>query len=241
MRATLLASQVLALVTLAGCGSQGPARITLDPTGARLFGRGQQIKLHANPVSKRGEPMQKFACAWSSSDEKVATVAAAHNDVTVTATGPGSATVRCTIGAISAEATIAVRLPGRVEVKPPQVALEMFDEPRPFALQIQAFDDAGALLVGRAPFIRCQDEEIARGDARGQLWAVGPGATTCSVEVGDAKAEVSASVKDSRSAEFRPKAVKGNPMEAYEKEWARREAQRIKEEAAAAKAAAGGK
>lgn len=234
MRAPHVAALAL-VATLAGCGSQVPSRITLEPTGVRLFGRGQQAKLHASPLSKRGEPMQKFACAWSSSDEKVATVAAAHNDVTVTATGPGSATVRCTIGAISAEATVAVRLPGRVEVKPAQVALEMFDEPRPYPLQIQAFDDQGALLVGRAPFIRCGDEEIARGDSRGQLWAVGPGATVCSVEVGDAKAEVAATVKDSRSAAAKPKAVRGNPMEAYEREWARREAARRKAEAAAAK------
>jgi hypothetical protein len=241
MRAHLLATTTLALLTLTACGSQQPARITLEPTGARLFGRGQQAKFHANPVSKRSEPLQKFACVWSSSDDKVATVKGMHNDVTVTAAGPGSAAIRCTIGSVVAEASVAVRLAGRVEVKPTQVELAMLDEPQPVALQIQAFDDQGALLVGRAPFIRCQNEEIARGDSRGQLWAVGPGETACSVEVGDAKAEVKASVKDSRSAEFKPKAVKGDPMAAYEKEFARREAQRKKDEAKAAKAAAGTK
>lgn len=238
MRATLLST--LALLTFTACGSQQPARITLDPTGARLFGRGQQAKLHANPVSKRGEPLQKFACAWSSSDEKVATVVGKHNDATVTAAGPGSATVRCIIGDVVAEASVAVRLAGRVEVKPTKVDLVMLDEPQPVALQIQSFDDQGALLVGRAPFIRCQNEEIARGDSRGQLWAVGPGETTCSVEVGDAKAEVGASVKDSRSADAKPKAVKGNPMEEIEKQYQREEAKRKKDaERAAAKAAAG--
>ncbi len=234
MRALPSSLPTLALLTLTACGSQQPARITLEPTGVRLFGRGQQAKLHANPVSKRGEPLQKFACAWSSSDEKVATVAGMHNDVTVTATGPGSATVRCAIGDVVSEATVAVRLAGRVEVKPAQVELAMFDEPKPVALQIQAFDDQGALLVGRAPSIRCQNEEIARGDARGQLWAVGAGETACTVEVGDAKAEVTARVKDSRSAEFKPKAVKGDPMAAYEKEFARREKERKKAEAKAA-------
>lgn len=242
MRAHLLAVPSLALLTLTACGSQAPARITLEPTGTtRLFGRGQQAKFHANPLSKRGEPMQKFACAWSSSDEKVVTVKGTHNDVTVTAAGPGSANVRCTIGEIFAETSVAVRLTGRVEVKPTSVDLVMLDEPQPTALQVQAFDDQGALLVGRAPFIRCQNEEIARGDSRGQLWAVGTGETTCSVEVGDAKAEVKATVKDSRSAEFKPKAVKGDPMAAYEKEFARREKERKKAEEAAAKKAAAGK
>lgn len=241
MRAPILPASLLTLLALTACGSQQPARITLEPTGARLFGRGQQAKLHANPVSKRGEPMQKFACAWSSSDEKVATVQGMHNDVTVTATGPGSATIRCTIGAVVAEANVAVRLAGRVEVKPTQVELAMQDEPSPFALQIQAFDDQGALLAGRAPFIRCQNEEIARGDSRGQLWAVGPGETTCSVEVGDAKADVAARVKDARSAAAKPKAVKGNPMEEYERMYEREQARQKKEAEKAAKAAAGKK
>jgi len=239
MRAHLLAVSTLALLTLTACGSQQPARITLEPTGARLFGRGQQAKFHASPVSKRGEPLQKFACAWSSSDESVATVKGMHNDVTVTAAGPGSATIRCAIGDVAAEASVAVRLAGRVEVKPTELDLTMRDEPQPTPLQIQAFDDQGALLVGRAPFIRCQNEEIARGDSRGQLWAVGPGETACSVEVGDAKAEVRATVKDARSAEFKPKAVKGDPMAAYEKEFARREKERKRAEEKAAREAAG--
>ncbi|MGB8932373.1 MAG: Ig-like domain-containing protein [Anaeromyxobacteraceae bacterium] len=236
MRALQIALPSLVLL-LTACGKQ-PAKITLEPTGARLFGRGQQFKLHANPLSKRSELLQEFACAWSSSDEKVATVAGKHNDATVTATGAGSATIRCAIGDISAEATVAVRLVGRVEVKPTQLDLVMLDEPQPAALQIQAFDDQGALLVGRAPSIRCQNEEIARGDARGQLWAVGPGETGCTVEVGDAKAIVATRVKDSRSAEFKPKAVKGDPMAEYEKEFARREKERKKAEE---KAAAGAK
>jgi hypothetical protein len=233
----LVLPALAALLTLAACG-QRPARITLEPTGTRLFGRGQQAKFHANPVSKRGEPLQKFACAWSSTDEKVATVKGMHNDVTVTATGPGSANVRCTIGEVFAEANVAVRLAARVEVKPTKVDLEMLDEPQPVALQIQAFDDEGALLVGRAPFVRCANEEIARGDARGQLWAVGAGETSCSVEVGDAKAPVAARVKDSRSADAKPKAVKGNPMEEVERQFLRDEAKRKKE---AAKGAAGAK
>jgi hypothetical protein len=234
---TLLpAISLVSALALSACGQQ-PARVLLEPTGTRLFGRGQQAKFHANPVSKRNEPLQKFACAWSSSDEKVATVKGQHNDVTVTATGPGSTSIRCTIGEIFAEANVAVRFAGKVEVKPTQVDLTMEDEPVPAALQIQTFDDQGALLVGRAPFIRCANEEIARGDSRGQLWGVGEGETTCSVEVGEASASVIARVKDKRSAEAKPKAVKGNPMEQWEKELAKRQADEKKAAEKAAKAA----
>jgi len=88
MRALTFARPALALLLLAACSGQSPTRILLEPTGTRLFGRGQQAKFHASPFSKRGEPLPTFACAWSSSDEKVATVKGMHNDVTVTATGP---------------------------------------------------------------------------------------------------------------------------------------------------------
>ena len=61
MRALPFALPAFAILALAGCGQQ-PARIALEPTATRLFGRGQQAKFHANPLSKRGEPMQNFAC-----------------------------------------------------------------------------------------------------------------------------------------------------------------------------------
>ena len=108
----------------------------------------------------------------------------------------------------------------------------------PVPLQIDAVDDTGAQVLGRPMLSRCASEEVCRGDGRGQLWAVGPGDTTAWVEVEGARsAEVKVHVVDARTAEGKPKAVKGNPMEKYEREYERR----LAEEKKAAQKAAGGK
>jgi hypothetical protein len=102
----------------------------------------------------------------------------------------------------------------------------MTDEPAPFPLQVAAFDDAGGAVQGRAAFSRCANEEVCRGDGRGQLWAVGPGTTTAVVEVEGARsAEIAVTVVDARTAAGKPQAVRGNPMEAIEREVRKREAE----------------
>jgi hypothetical protein len=187
--------------------------------------RGQTAKLHATPRARDGKPMPESACAWSSSDAAVATVAGKHNDATVTAAGPGSAAIRCEISGVTAEAPVTVRVVAKVVARPDTVALKVLDEPSPVPLAVEVYDDAGSPLVGRAVFARCADEGVCRGDGRGQLWAVGPGATTAVVEVeGATSAPVAVAVTDARSAEGRPQRVKGNPMEAIEREVREREA-----------------
>jgi hypothetical protein len=221
MRATALG--LLAL--LAACGSK-PAVVELDPPSLRFGLRGQSAKVHAMPRGRDGKAMPALACAWSSSDPKVATVAGPHNDALVTAVGPGSATVRCTVGGLAAELPVIVRVVTRVEVTPAQVALELLDEPTAVALSVRAFDDAGAPVVGRPAAARCADEDVCRGDGRAQIWAVGPGQTTAVVEVeGAASAPVPVRVVDARSAEGKPRRVTGNPMEEIEREVRRREAE----------------
>lgn len=221
MRPLLLA--LAALLALPACSK--PEAVDLEPASLRFGLRGQTAKVHATPRGRGGKPMPEAACAWSSSDEKVATVAGKHNDATVTAAGPGNAAVRCTVEGVTAEAPVIVRVVGRVVARPDQVALRMLDEPAPVALQVEVFDDTGSPVTGRAAFSRCADENVCRGDGRAQLWAVGPGATTAVVEVeGATSGPVAVTVTDARTAEGRPQAVRGNPMEAIEKEVREREA-----------------
>ncbi len=206
----------LAAVTLtAGCSR--PARIALDPPSARLFGRGQSVKVHATAFARNGRPLADSVCRWSSSDEKVASVKGPHNEATVTAVGPGSAVVRCQIGSLAAEVNVSVRYVTRLEVTPARVEVKMLDRPEPTALEVRAFDQDGAPISGRVALTRCQDEGVCRGDNRGQLWAVAPGESRVTVEVDEARAEVTARVVDARTAEGRPRRVKGNPMLDYEK------------------------
>ncbi len=224
---------VLALLAggaLAACAKA--ARVEMDPTSLRFGVRGQTAKVHAAPLAANGKPVPDQICAWSSTNEAVATASGPHNDATVTAVGPGSATIRCTLGDVVGEVPVQVRVVARVEAGPASAALRMTDEPAPFPLEVRAFDDAGAPVQGRAAFSRCKDEEICRGDGRAQLWAVGPGETTAVVEVEGARSgEIAVRVTDARTAAGRPQAVRGNPMEAIEREVRKREAEERKKAA----------
>lgn len=225
----------VAVLSASACRPQA-ARVETEPSTLRFGVRGQTAKIRASPFAGNGAKVPDQVCRWSSSDEKVATVAGPHNDATVTAVGPGTATVVCAIGDVRAEVPVQVRVVSRVTVKPDRADLRVTDEAAPFALVVAAFDDAGAPVLGRAALSRCADESVCRGDGRAQLWAVGAGKTTAFVEVEGARsADVAVSVVDARTAAGKPQRVTGNPMEAIEREVRKREAEERK---AAEKAAA---
>ncbi len=225
--------RTLVAIPLLLLACEKPARIELQPTTLRFGLRGQSAKIHASPLRGDGKPIPDHVCRWSSSNEQVATASGPHNEATVTAVGPGSASVRCTMGDVVAEAPVTVRVVARVAVKPDRVELKMLDDPAPAALTVQAFDDVGQPVLGRVAYTRCVDEAVCRGDARGQLWGVGSGTSTAVVEVEGARAEVPVHVVDARTAAGRPKRVTGNPMEEIERAVKQRDA-----EAARAKAKA---
>lgn len=212
-----LALGALAILSLAACDR--PARVSLEPPSAQFTARGQSVRIHASVLASNGRPLPTKVCAWSSSDEKVATVKGPHNEATVTAVAPGRAAVRCSVGSLTAEAPVVVRAVARLEVSPQRAEIRMLDRPEPFPLEVKAYDGEGLLLSGRAVRTRCENENVCRGDDRGQLWAVGPGESRVAVEVDEVRAEVSARTTDARTAEGKPKAVKGNPMLDYEKAW----------------------
>jgi hypothetical protein len=112
---------------------------------------------------------------------------------------------------------VSVRFVARIEVSQERVELKMLDRAEPVALDVRALDGEGKPVSGRVVLTRCEDENVCRGDNRGQLWAVGPGETRVAIEVDEARATVSARVVDARTAEGRPRKVKGNPMLDYEK------------------------
>jgi len=217
-----------AVLSSAACRPQA-ARVETEPSTLRFGVRGQTAKVHAAPIARNGTKVPDQVCKWSSSDERVATVSGPHNDATVTAVGPGAAAIVCTIGDVRAEVPVQVRVVSRVAVKPDRADLRVTDEPAPFPLEVAAFDDAGAPVLGRVALSRCSDENVCRGDGRGQLWAVAAGKTTAFVEVEGARSgEVAVSVVDARTAAGRPQRVKGNPMEAIEREVRKREAEERK-------------
>jgi hypothetical protein len=225
----------LPALLLAACG--GPATIELEPASLRFGGRGQSGQLHATPRAKGGKPVPDSRCAWSSSDPGVATVTARGNDATVSSVGPGSATITCTIGGLLASAPVQVRVVARIALEQAAAAIELRDDRQPFAVKLRVFDDQAAPVTGRMVLTRCDDEEVCRGDTRGQLWPVGAGTATATVDVEGTKATLRVTVKDLR-VDSKPKLVKKDYMEELEREARVREAREAREAAAAAKALA---
>ncbi|HET6437520.1 MAG TPA: hypothetical protein VFG59_05630 [Anaeromyxobacter sp.] len=209
------------LLLLAACARAD--RIEIDPPSVRFLGTAKTTQIRANPYEANGKPIPDPPCRWSSTDERVVKVVGRGNDAAVTALGPGSAAVRCTIGSARGELEVQVRVVTRIAVRPERVELKVTDVRTPLALSVDAFDDGGALVAGHPPNVTCLSEDVCRGDARGQVWPVGPGETTARVEVEGAAATVEVKVLEGRSDDARPKLVKGNPMEEIERKVRERE------------------
>jgi len=216
---------------LTACG--GPVAVEIEPASLRFSGRNQNGLLHATPRAKGGKPLPDARCTWSSSDPKVATVTARGNDVTVSSAGPGAATITCALGDLLASVPVQVRVVARVTLGQEVAALELRDDRQPWPLKLQVFDDQGAPVTGRLALTRCDDEEVCRGDTRGQLWPTGAGKATATVEVEGIKVTLPVTVKDLR-VDSKPKVVTKDYMEQLDREARVREA---REAAAAAKAA----
>ncbi len=205
-------------VALGACDR--PARVDLDPAALQFHARGQSGALRATVLSSAGKVLPASGCEWSSSDERVVRVAGKLRDATVTAAGPGIASVRCSAGGAGASAAVTVRIASRVEVTPARLELRLGDAPAPAALGIVVLDTDGRPLLDRPAATRCEDERVCRGDDRGQIWPVGAGETVATVQVDGAGVTLPVRVVDARSGEGRPRPVKGNPMLDVEKAFA---------------------
>jgi hypothetical protein len=226
MRAPSLAPLLATLPLLAACARAD--RIELQPSTVRFVGVGKSTDVHATPYERNGLHHPDPPCAWTSSDEKVVKVAGRGNDATLTTVAPGTAAVRCTIGSAVAELPVTVRVVSRIAVRPDRAELTVAATPAPLVLSVDAFDDQGAPVASRSALVACQDEGVCRGDARGQVWPVGPGQTTARVEVEGASLSLPVKVVEGRSAGARPQAYKGKGN--YAEEIERQYNERLKAE-----------
>ena len=203
-------AHVIIVVTALVLSCARADRIELRASTVRFVGVGKATEVHATPYERNGKHIPDPPCAWSSTDEKVVKVAGRGNDATLTAVAPGTAAVRCTIAGVVGEMPVQVRVVSRISVRPERADLKIVDTPTPLALAVDAYDDQGTPVASRSAVVLCENEAVCRGDARGQVWPVGPGETMARVEIEGASATVPVKVVEARSADARPKAVKGN-------------------------------
>jgi hypothetical protein len=224
LRALPVAARAPALALLACAGALAscdrPARVELDPPSLRFHARGQSAPIRATVRGSREKVLPAAGCDWASSDPRIASVQGKLRDATVTAVGPGTAAVRCTAGAAGATAQVVVRIAARVDATPSRLDLRLEDAPAAATLQVKVLDTEGRPLSDRPVATRCADESVCRGDDRGQIWPVGPGETRATVQVDAASTSIPVKVVDARTAEGRPRRVKGNPMLDVEKAFA---------------------
>jgi hypothetical protein len=212
------AAAALAVLLLASCS--GPARVEVDPPSVRFHARDQTASVRARVLGSDGKLLPREACSWTSGDPRVVTVDGRPAGALLLSVGPGATTVSCQVGAARADVAVSVRLAARVEVSPPVLEIAVRDEPAPAQLRIAAVDSEGKPLLDRPASSRCADERVCRGDDRGQIWPVGPGASEATVVVDGAAGTLTVKVRDERTTEGRPRAVKGNPMLDVEKAFA---------------------
>jgi hypothetical protein len=210
---------VVLLLAMGSAACNSPVKVELSPSVVELRAKGQMVKLHATPKGRNDVPMPQHDCKWSSSDDKIATVTAVHNEATVTAVADGSAQIRCQLGNVVADAPVVSRFAVKVTVNPDRPVLQILDEATPTRLTIEAFDSQGRKIEGRPALVKCQNENVCRGDTQSGLWAVSPGDSPVLVKVDDASTEIVATVVDARTKEGKPQPVKGNPMEHIDREY----------------------
>jgi len=220
-----------ATAALLACG--GAARVEVDPPSVQLFAKGQSAQVKAVALAGNGKALPEKPCKWSAGDAAVIALAARGNEATVTAVGPGSTTLRCQVGSVAGEVAVSVRVVAKVEVTPAVAALVLRDQAAPTALSVRALDEKGAAIVPRTLVTKCLDENVCRGDDRGQLWPVGAGTSAVVVEADGASTRLEARVEDARTAAGKPRAVTGNPMLEYEKAYQILEKERQKKAAGA--------
>lgn len=211
LRSSALPAALLgATILLPACDRA--ARVEVEPSVVRFHSLDQTRTLRARVFTSDGKALPREVCAWSIAEPRVASVKSVPGGAVVQSTGPGSTTITCQVGPVRAEIPVTVRLAARVDVDPPSLDLAVRDEAAAAPLRITVIDTEGKPIQDRPASSRCDDEAVCRGDDRGQVWPVGPGSTSATVTVDGATAVIPVKVRDARTAEGRPRPVKGNPM-----------------------------
>lgn len=165
-------------------------RIELKPAQLALNEAGQSATLDAQPLTGKGEPVdkEKAKLEFSSSDEKVATVDATGK-VTAVKSGTGSITVKS--GEVVATAPVQVSIPTTLSVKNAPTTLVLGAGA---VLEAEVQDDAGKVVKDSKLAYASADASVVLVEGN-TLTAKAPGSTTVTATSGKLKQELPITVK----------------------------------------------
>lgn len=179
-----------ASVALFASACEKVERIDLKPAQVALSEAGQSVTLDAQPLTGKGEPVEKEKAKlqFSSSDEKVATVDGTGT-VTAVKSGTGSITVKS--GEVTASAPVLVSIPATLTVKGAPTTLVQGAQA---VLEASVQDDAGQ-PVKEARFAYATADANVVAVEGNTLTAKAPGSTTVTATSGKLKQELPITVK----------------------------------------------
>ncbi|MBI4818006.1 MAG: Ig-like domain-containing protein [Deltaproteobacteria bacterium] len=165
-----------------------PAKAEITPATADLD-IGGSVDLAASVKDDADREVADAKIAWSTSDGKVAGVV----DGKVTAMGPGTAKIGITSGALTAEATINVKMPviSKVTASLENATVKVGEST---AVKVEILDDKNAPVVVK-PALKSSNEKVATIAENGMVMAVGPGKADITATVGGQSAKASLTVK----------------------------------------------
>lgn len=174
-RALLCAAAVLA----AGCTTK-PDQLEPDPASYTFYGVGQDAWFKAVPRIAKGKRFTKMEAdvVWESADASIVTVDVHGKAVSV---GPGQTVLKASLGSLSYEVPVEVRVIGEVRLDVDSLTLTLTGDEDEIirngaTVTGEVFDTLGRKIEGKQPAFSCKDENVCR-TSNGQVVPVEAGET----------------------------------------------------------------
>ena len=159
--------------------------LNVSPVQANLIGPvGTKLNLLLTIRNSKNKPVD-FKVAWSSSDEKIATVS---QDGIVTSIAPGPVTVAAKIGDLQAVSELKVELKdiSRLDIKPATAIVRVGDGQR---FEVVAYGPDGVPIEGAFALFESSNPAVATVDGSGQATGLSRGAAVIKARLGGTQAE----------------------------------------------------